>query len=537
MKKHSWKKIGCLLLAMLMMATMLATGVVAISNYDPNQMGSITFHKFEQEDHDDPSWPTSNVTADGKEIKDQITLDGLGKPLDGVIFTAYAVPADATDTNMSIDGLKAYVAPATQNGVSTIVDLPVGRYLVKETQPAPNTTKITPNFFVDIPMTNPEGDGWIYDVHVYPKNALVHGDVTLEKVDENGNALEGAVFGLYTEDGTKIAEITSTADGIQYSNLPVGNYYLQEITAPDGYTLSTTKYVFEISAEKWSYNFTTDQNTKAINFKQLDKDALDKKNTSTSGARDINWQLTAQIPGDIELYRTYSITDTLPDGLGTAEAVKNLTVKADGSDLGTNAYIVTKAGKTFTINFIDKSALAGKKAITITFTTEIEEGAAVGTVTNNAVLTYQSETGDKKTVTATATANIYGIDVTKVNLAGTRLPGAEFELKDDKGNVVYTGTTDAEGKFIFKGLNQGTYYLVETAAPDGYKVMSKPLEIVIDDNTQDYLETVTILNTKNISLPITGGIGTLIFTFSGIALMGAAALLYIRSRRKSSAEA
>ena len=69
--------------------------------------------------------------------------------------------------------------------------------------------------------------------------------------------------------------------------------------------------------------------------------------------------------------------------------------------------------------------------------------------------------------------------------------------------------------------------------------MNRVVEVTISDNTDntEFIETVTILNTKLVSLPITGGIGTLIFTFSGIALMGAAVLLYIRSRRKSSAQA
>lgn len=50
MKKLSWKKIGCLLLAMLMMATMLATGVVAAYQnavIDPEEPVKLTIHKYE----------------------------------------------------------------------------------------------------------------------------------------------------------------------------------------------------------------------------------------------------------------------------------------------------------------------------------------------------------------------------------------------------------------------------------------------------------------------------------------------------------
>lgn len=105
-------------------------------------------------------------------------------------------------------------------------------------------------------------------------------------------------------------------------------------------------------------------------------------------------------------------------------------------------------------------------------------------------------------------------------------------------HLVYERTvTDEEtGTVRFSGLNAGEYWLVETKAPDGYALLKTPVQITIEKDDSDYLESVIILNTKSASLPITGGIGTLIFTFSGIALMGAAALLYIRSRRKKATE-
>ena len=89
----------------------------------------------------------------------------------------------------------------------------------------------------------------------------------------------------------------------------------------------------------------------------------------------------------------------------------------------------------------------------------------------------------------------------------------------------------------FAGLNAGTYYLVETKAPDGYKLAGGVKDITLADDIEaedTFVYTAEVANSTLVSLPITGGIGTLIFTFSGIALMGAAALLYIRSRKKES---
>lgn len=553
MKKLSWKKVGCLLLAMLMMATMLATGVVAVDNqnYDPNKTGSITIHKLEQADIGQTEWPDGKP-GDGTVIEDTASL---GTPLANVEFSIWNVTSQYTGsekaTEIDIDTLGKATAVKTTDGdgVAKFEDLEVGVYLVAETNKDPHTTRVTPNFFVSIPMTKPEGDGWLHDVHVYPKNALVRGDVTLNKVDEAGNPLEGATFGLYVQDedpsdDVAIAQMTTGTDGIvKFEDLPVDNYYLKEIAAPKNYTLSTLTYRFEITAQNWHATFKAN----AINYLALTDDDLTKKYTDYEGALDINWQVTASIPGDINLYQTFKLTDNVPDGLAAA---KNIVVKVGEKVLTENTdYTLTQVedSNDFTIDFTNKAALNGYESVVITFTTAITNEAQVGQVTNSVTLTYQSETGEEGTLTAQDIANIYGITVDKVNLKGDKLSGAEFSLyygNDEttalKDTPVYTSAT-VNGALTFQGLNPGTYWLVETKAPDGYKVMSKALKIVIDEKDPDiepgYAEEVTILNTANVSLPITGGIGTLIFTFSGIALMGAAALLYIRSRKKKATEA
>lgn len=562
MKKISWKKIGCLLLAMLMMATMLATGVVAVDkqNYDPDKTGSITIHKLEQKDEgqENENWPDGKH-GNGMPIED---TSGFGKPLAGVEFSIWNVTEtyegyeDVTQVNTDELGPATAVRTTDENGIAKFGDLEVGVYLVAETHKDPHTTRVTPNFLVSIPMTNPDGDDWLYNVHVYPKNALVRGDVTLNKVDEAGNPLEGATFGLYVQDedpsnDVEIAQMTTGTDGIvKFEDLPADEYYLKEIAAPNGYTLSTVTYPFTITAANWHAKFQTN----AVNYLQLVEDDLTKKYIDHEGALDINWQVTASIPGDIELYQTFTLTDNVPDGLADA---KDIVVKVGNKTLTapqdfTLANPSDDESNDFTIDFVDKNVLKGYDSVEITFTTAITDKATVGNVTNSVTLTYQSRTGEESKLTAQDTANIYGITIDKVNLKGDKLKGAKFDLYygeekptltgDNKSTAVYTGyTTDENGSLTFQGLNPGTYWIVETEAPSGYKKMAEPFKVVIEEKKPSenpgYAERVTILNTANVSLPITGGIGTLIFTFSGIALMGAAALLYIRSRKKKATEA
>lgn len=578
MKKHSWKKIGCLFLAMLMMATMLATGVVAYDNNVDQETGSITIHKYEQRD-DGSEFPDPNAEhGSGMPITD---TTGFGEPLEGVEFTIWNVTGKYTGNEEAAEvdtsNLSGGITQITDaQGEAVFSNLQLGVYLVKETKGDPHTTHFTKQFFVSIPMTNPQGDGWIYNVHVYPKNALVRGDVTLNKVGEdNKTALADATFALYTAKQNENNEYTVLGDlftgakpgkpsteepynsnaytvsdstgKVSFTDIPAGHYILKEVDAPDGYTLSNVTYPFEITAANWHATFEAN----AVNYLQLTNDDLTKKYTGYEGALDINWQVTAKIPGDIELYKTFTLTDNVPDGLADA---KNILVKVGDKTLtAPQDFTLTNPSddesNDFTINFTNKAALKGYDNVVITFTTAITNKATVGQVTNSVTLTYQSETGKEGTLTAQDKANIYGITINKVNLAGDKLPGATFDLyygdnepTPGTGTPVYTDlSTNEEGILTFQGLNPGTYWLVETKAPDGYKVMAKAFKVVIDEKDPKkelgYAEEVTILNTANVSLPITGGIGTLIFTFSGIALMGAAVLLYIRSRRKSSAQA
>ena len=163
----------------------------------------------------------------------------------------------------------------------------------------------------------------------------------------------------------------------------------------------------------------------------------------------------------------------------------------------------------------------------------------------------------------------YGIQVTKTDNGEEKLPGAEFNLKQGDetlkfvkdGNVYRlplteeeaaeaseTLVTDANGLIMIKGLDLGTYTLVETKAPDGYELPANPETVItladdaddsgkpdgILNNDSDGTFETTVVNTKPGILPVTGGIGTALFTICGLLLMSGAVILVVTvSRRKS----
>ena len=75
-----------------------------------------------------------------------------------------------------------------------------------------------------------------------------------------------------------------------------------------------------------------------------------------------------------------------------------------------------------------------------------------------------------------------GIAVLKESPDGTRLKGAEFALYKADNTEVEKVTTDKAGVALFTGLNPGSYYIKETAVPEGYKLSDKKFDFKIDSN-------------------------------------------------------
>lgn len=156
----------------------VATPAMAAPNIDPTEPGSITVHKFEQ-----PATP--GTPNDGSAID----TTGL-EPLAGVVFSAERVTSIDLSTNegwVETDGLTAAavlsdpveyplgtaVSRTTSAAGTAVFDgLELGVYLVRETSAGDNPVALPAQpFLVSIPMPI-AGDDWLYDVHVYPKNAL-----------------------------------------------------------------------------------------------------------------------------------------------------------------------------------------------------------------------------------------------------------------------------------------------------------------------------------------------------------------------------
>ena len=75
------------------------------------------------------------------------------------------------------------------------------------------------------------------------------GSLTINKTDaDTGKALAGVTYWLYDASGNKVADVTTGTDGMAvFSDLPLGSYTYQEISAPEGYVVDDTKYQITIT--------------------------------------------------------------------------------------------------------------------------------------------------------------------------------------------------------------------------------------------------------------------------------------------------
>ena len=70
-------------------------------------------------------------------------------------------------------------------------------------------------------------------------------------------------------------------------------------------------------------------------------------------------------------------------------------------------------------------------------------------------------------------------------------------------------------------------------APEGYNLLTEPVELVISGTTHLEANAVTVTNSARFQLPETGGIGTALFTLGGAGILGAAALVLLGGKKKN----
>lgn len=289
------------------------------------------------------------------------------------------------------------------------------------------------------------------------------------------------------------------------------------------------------------------------------------------------WIIQSTIPTGLSTGLRYEITDTLNYQLTYVGNVKVAVSEQDApaqDDLeelreGVD-YLLTVNQGTQTVNGTEESITSFLVALTpsgmekaaavegtepvvrIYFDAYIDEDAILGTeIPNQAHIHYENNVGiDFDRDSDIPEVHTGGLSLVKVDASNQskRLAGARFTLnvKNEDGSFTpvdfftdaamthnaQEAVTDANGCALFYGLAYGTYYLIETEAPEGYNLMTEPVEVVVGTDTHLETNAVLVTNSAQFRLPDTGGIGTAVFTLGGTGILGAAALVLLGGKKR-----
>ncbi len=469
------------------------------------------------------------------------TSDALNNKLAAALTANATNVKNALETAVKNGGVA--MAETDTAGHTSASNMEQGLYLVVETRVPENVTSTCNPFFVSLPMTTIDGTAWNYDVTVYPKNQI--GNPTLEKTVRESKNSTGKNTGSLTDikDGYAHTATASVGDVVDYQIIST----LPTITSKAS-ALSEYTYVDTMS-KGIRYN----KNDVVIEFFK-DSGCTDKITTwdESSGKFTVAYD-------DAQNIMTIRMTDTGLAEINEAAIVYTDSVKRGYSDC----------------------------TMRITYATTLTADAKMGDTDNpNEVELTWRRTNSTYFDTLNDCCHVYtyGVDVLKQFSDGKgNIQTAKFNLHNDTDNCyiiadlkdgiyyakgVTTKKSDAttfvpnsSGHIIVKGLEDDSYSLTETATDKGYVLLKEAVKIMITTkengacekcgaklltasatvNGKDVTMTdgnaivpLTVINNPGFDLPKTGGYGTWMFTIGGVALLGAAAFIVVKSRKHKS---
>lgn len=430
------------------------------------------------------------------------------------------------------------------------------------------------------------------DLSGWPKQTGEDGSMyTGQKLDTGKyfgttETLEGAYFEVHkdTATGEIVAEGLTGEDGtITFKDLPAGKYVITENKAlsqiPGEYELANAAAVpMEIElpvfkAEGGWYK----QGEDAVHVypkNTVDKPTIDKvvndndKHDTADLGQVKTFKVTSVMPEGIKDYSLLKFEDTFSAGL-TYE--NNLKVTLNGAVVDASNYttnVTGTAGAKITVDFAKAfiASLNPADELVITYDASINEAAVLGAANPNEVkvvyATNPDFTDDKEeTPEENPELHTGGKRFVKVDKKENKnLENAKFVVKNEDGKFLKQDgnvnswvdsqddakvfISDENGAFEVKGLaygeanqpaNEGktTYYLVETEAPEGYALLTQPIEFEVSStsyqaNPTDLSAGFAVpqeVNNNKVTIPQTGGIGSVAVIAAGLLVAGLGLML------------
>lgn len=483
----------------------LMTILLTIPVFGEPLKGSITIHKYSSD-----SLPMNPGTGLESDISN-IPTGAL--PLEGIEFTLYRIdssitpgslnPSEITPGSNEIDTSFTPITDTTNSvGEIEFPDLEDGIYFIIETNSkAADGKDYTPAipFLVSMPMTNPNGDGILRDVHVFPKNQLQNPSKTT------------------TEGNPNAAQPGDTIEWIIYAPIP---FNMEKISA---------------------YKITDKVDSELL---IIDEDSVKVYTTpnKTPGTG-------TPVIGDDSIYTT-----SLVDGLLTVEFTPAGIAYLIEQQIDGHAFVRVE----FNSEMTDKAAgMSVENGASLVF--EDDQGTHTREIPDpEKPYIFSGIIGIQKMEKDPNGGADIPLDGAKFKVALTEQDARDknfIKMQNGEDLIAETGVTYSQGRSGYAELRgipfgedgevptAGTtenieFWLVEVQAPAGYKLNKNPIRVPYTyvkttDNDIDlhYInQSVGIYNSKGFTLPQTGGAGIIISTVVGLGLLGL--VIFVVGQRK-----
>lgn len=445
-----------------------------------------------------PYQPTGSGYIVKTSSNTSLTSGNSNYNLTGATYNIYKTKSDAQNNKNAISGKQFKIA--SNSGKSNTVELNAGTYYIKEVNGSDGTGYTTSSTIYTITITagqygkNLTPSGGIKNT---PKTATIDLYKTPSNpvcVENNENyTLEGAVYGIYTDSScTSLkTKATTNADGeFSVTGLPLGQYWVKEISPSPGYLVDIN--VYAVDARK--------EGSEAVRVFTVE-----------------SYEVPIMDPGDLILKKVDSNTNGTMEDQGTMEgaefiakfygvAVEDI---ADGTDPATLGYQPTRTWRLKTtevlpgqygIDLYLGNALKvsgdefyyenGDVSLPFGILTFQEVKSPNGYLINDEIIVQ--EISDKNG--GNDTAIVEHVSTQKEDSLTLRLVKTQYDTDEVIPGVTYrwtrpdgtvnTYTTDKNGVIEFHGLTWGKHTIEEIDVPDGYAVNTNKIEFTVaQDNT------------------------------------------------------
>ena len=418
----------------------------------------------------------------------------------GLFATEELTAADGTV--IPADGLLEIISLDENGNGKVKADLPIGNYYVKEL--STNSAYILSD--QKYPVIFEYAGQEMATVHITAnggeaiENDIIYGSVSGKKSDEDGNALGGAVIGIFKTDTeeftteTAIKTTTSADDGsFSFADVPYGTWVIREIKSPTGFVLSEEEIAVTISevdevVEIELINYFIKGN---IELTKVDKDYPDNK---LSGA----------------VFEVYSDTDGNGE-LGEADELIGEMTELNGgvyqmTELRYGKYLVR-----------EKTAPTGFVLDENVYAVSIEENGKTVIVENEAGVGFINA------------AQKGSLKIVKTSSDG-KVEGFSFRVTGTNG-YDQTFKTDKNGEIFIEGLRIGDYTVSEVSdnVSAGYILPADKQATVKVDAT-----TIVEMHNELRDTPKTGddfNLGLWV-SLAAVSVIGAGVLGFVGFKRK-----